>query len=260
MIAFESRVPDHSRSRVLVASLAALGLSLGCRGPELRVSRLGLRNEPFHLRVQLPEGPDREARETMLRANLNATLKANHALVAAEDQQERDPILLIQVEEMSRGDVTKQTISSNAAMGATFGAVGGFQAGAETASAVSTGSPNLKETRDSLVFVVVTTVAGATVGAAAGTVGGVSDGVARSVYHDLRLGYRPKHIVCKVSYASSGNAMPLQIGSTDAWAVLKEMRPMSKDDAHQSDKLHLEEARALAIIVDRILNQAMPHE
>lgn len=260
MSLLKSRFSEFSGAWGLALSLAFLGLLLGCRGPELSVSRHGLRNEPFVLMVRLPEGPDRESRETILRDNLNATLHASHSLVASEDRKDRDPILWIQVEELSRGDVTKQTISSNVVAGATSGAVGGFQAGAETTSALASEPRNLKETRDSLAFVVVTTVAGATVGAAAGTVGGVSDGVARSAYHDLRLGYRPKHLVCKVSYAPDGNTSPQLIGSTDAWAVLKEMRPMGRDEAHQVQKLHQEEARALAIIVDRILNQAMPHE
>jgi carbonic anhydrase len=70
------------------------------------------------------------------------------------------------------------------------------------------------------------------------------------------LGYRPKHLICTVSYAPDGTTTPRQIGSTDAWAVLKEMRPMSNGDAHDIQQLHKEEARALAVVVDRILERA----
>lgn len=104
MFVINTHSSTTSCSRALFVSLASLSLVLGCRGPELRISRMTLRDEPFLLMVRLPEGPDREAREAMLRENLNATLKARHSLVAPEDRKDRDPILWIQVEELSRGD------------------------------------------------------------------------------------------------------------------------------------------------------------
>lgn len=237
-------------------SFALFASILGCRGPELRINSREILNQPLFLMVRLPEGPDREAREKILRDDLNATLGVSRSLVRAEDRKERDPILWIDVQEIFRGDVSKKTVSEHVAKGAGTGTRAGFATGAYTVSAFNNGPPSNQEAKNNLVFVAVTTAAGAAIGTVAGTVGGVSEGVVRGAYHDARLGYRPKHLICRVSYAPDGTTTPHQIGSTDAWAVIKEMRPMSNGDAHDIQKLHAEEARALSVVVDRILAKA----
>jgi len=256
MIHFTGPLNCRHRITILGMNLILFPGLLSCRGPEIRIDAREHLIEPFTLMVRLPDGPDQPAREKLLRDNLNAVLGTTHALILAEDRKERDPILWIEVQESTRGDVSKQAVTERVNQGAVEGTTAGFATGAEAVSASGNGASGKQAASDNLAFVVVTTAAGAAIGTVAGTVGGVSEGVVRGAYHDARLGYRPKHLMCTVSYAPDGTTAPHRLGTTDAWAVLKEMHPMNSGDAHNVQKLHEEEARALSVVVDRILKRA----
>jgi len=237
------------RSRVapfLGALLLAL-VQVACRGPELRVSAELDLGVPMHLAVQLPEGPHRLQREKLLRDHLADALKDHYILIETEDRKDRDPVLQIAVNEISRTRAVAKIIQENAIQGA--------ERGSSLGDDIEFQSHDPESLIGGIFLLVLTKATATTVGAVAGTIGGVSDGLAQSAQQDLRLGYHPKHLICTISYASDGSA-PLQVvGTTDAWAVLKEMQPMSSQDAHDVQKLHREEARALAKVIQRLLRK-----
>lgn len=237
----------------ILAGLACLASLIACRGPELRVTSKADLGTPISLQIRLPEGPERASRETALRDNLTSTLQTGHSFVTAENRKDLDAVLQIEVKELSRSEAFRKTVSESVSHSAGAGTVGGVATGVEVASNVSPTVDAKQDAKDGFVFIAATTLAGAAIGTAAGTVGGVSEGVARGTYQDIRLGYRPKHLICRISYAANGSQPLRELGNTDAWAVLKEMRPMSSKDAHDVQKLHQEEARALARVIERLL-------
>lgn len=230
--------------------LGALLLALtqvACRGPELRVSAELDLAAPMHLAVQLPEGPHKLQREKLLRDHLADALRDQYVLIETEDRKDRDPVLQIAVKEISRTRAVAKIIQENAIEGA--------ERGSSLGDDLEFQSNDPEGLIGGFFLLVLTKATATTVGAVAGTIGGVSEGLTQSAQQDRRLGYHPKHLICTISYAPDRNTPLREIGTTDAWAVLEEMQPMSNRDAHDVQKLHREEARALAKVIGRLLRK-----
>jgi hypothetical protein len=76
---------------------------------------------------------------------------------------------------------------------------------------------------------------------------------ARGLYHNARLGYKPRHLVCKVSYRASGSQEAQVLFSLGAWEVVKAMRPLGEGESKGFETIRKEEAEALArVVVDRL--------
>ena len=93
-------------------------------------------------------------------------------------------------------------------------------------------------------------------GVAAGTVAAPVAAVgteARGLYHNARLGYKPRHLVCKVSYRPSGSHEAKVLFSLGAWEVVKAMHPLQEKEPKSFEAIRKEEAEALArVVVDRL--------
>lgn len=93
-------------------------------------------------------------------------------------------------------------------------------------------------------------------GAVAGTVAAPVAAVgteARGLYHNARLGYKPRHLVCKVSYRATGSQEAKVLFSLGAWEVVKAMRPLGEGESKGFETIRKEEAEALArVVVDRL--------
>jgi hypothetical protein len=89
---------------------------------------------------------------------------------------------------------------------------------------------------------------GVVAGAVAGPVAAVGT-EARGLYHNARLGYKPRHLICKVTYRSGPDQGTLEIFSLGAWEVVKAMKPLSPGEARTPDAFQREEAEALARVV-----------
>lgn len=72
---------------------------------------------------------------------------------------------------------------------------------------------------------------------------------ARGLYHNARLGFKPRHLVCKVSYRPSGAAEAKILFSMGAWEVVKAMRPLPSGEPERFEAVRREEAEALARVV-----------
>lgn len=72
--------------------------------------------------------------------------------------------------------------------------------------------------------------------------------------HQVRLGFKPRHVVLTCRYQPSPQADPVVVLSTQAMEVVKRMRPMSAQEAHQPGRLASEEARAAAELVSERLS------
>lgn len=85
----------------------------------------------------------------------------------------------------------------------------------------------------------------------------VSAGAAqtRALFHQARLGYKPRHVVLTCRYQAGPGAKAEEILTTRAMDVVKRMRPMSTAQAHQPGRLAAEEGRAAAQLLSERLAQ-----
>ena len=71
----------------------------------------------------------------------------------------------------------------------------------------------------------------------------------RALYHNARLGYKPRHVVVQVALVETPGGPERQLFETTAFDVVKAMQPMSNAEAREPGRLAREEAGALARVV-----------
>ena len=75
----------------------------------------------------------------------------------------------------------------------------------------------------------------------------------RGLYHDLRLGYQPRHLVCRVQYRYAANEETRELFALGPWDVVKAMKPLAEGQERTPAAIRQEEAEALARAVsDRL--------
>lgn len=93
---------------------------------------------------------------------------------------------------------------------------------------------------------------GVVAGAVAGPVAAVGT-EARGLYHEARLGYQPRHLICRVDYREGPDSGTRELFSLGAWEVVKAMKPLAEGEDKTAEALQREEAAALARVVgDRL--------
>lgn len=204
---------------------------LSCRPPQAVVAAPGLK--PLRVNVWIhPALPGREELEGRLSETLRDTL-SDRARILAKGAGPADGEAHLEVHVTAakeRGDLVKEN--------------------AEVAFltpvlvlAQPSGDPR------AFVFLVA-------LGAAAGTVAAPVAAVgteARGVYHNLRLGFKPRHLVCKVTYRPEPGGTAVPLFSLGAWEVVKAMRPLADGRPKDWEAVREEEAKALARVVsDRL--------
>jgi len=71
----------------------------------------------------------------------------------------------------------------------------------------------------------------------------------RAIYHNARLGYKPRHVVVQVALVETPDGPEHHLFETTAFDVVKAMQPMSNAEAREPGRLAREEAEALARVV-----------
>lgn len=113
-------------------------------------------------------------------------------------------------------------------------------------------TPQYGQTNDPYAFVFFAAL-GVVAGAVAAPVAALGTG-ARGLYHDVRLGYQPRHLTCQVTYRPSQGYAPTPLFSLGAWEVLKAMKPLPKGEPRSHEALRREEAETLArVVADRLI-------
>lgn len=212
----------------------ATALTLACAKPQLAPPPA----TPLRVTVVFSEDrPDREALEQRWAEALRDRLAHLGAVrPMGAPAEATDAELKVEVRAMApRGDVVKHA-AGDAFVGSVAGGVDLVGQGAASPSEVLLGGA-----LGALVGVVAAPVA------VVGTEG-------RALYHNARLGYKPRHLVCKVTYwkdSSPGTT----ILETTGWEVIKAMRPMTEAEAKIPGALQREEAEALALVVSEQLEK-----
>lgn len=220
------------RINVLVAALLS-SLFLACSKPQLAPvpPPQGPLHVAVHIRVQLPSRAEAEQSfAESLRDRIAAQARIRPAGEAFEggDSELRVEIL----DSMARGDVVKES------------ALKAFSGSVEWG--VSQGKDDL-DPRDELMGGFYGAIFGLVVAPAAAT-----GSEARGLYHNVRLGYKPRHLICRVTLRKGGGE-PLVVLETTPWDVVKAMRPMTATEARQPGALQREEAEALAKVISENL-------
>ncbi len=220
----------------IALSIGLLALGVGCSRPEV-VAPPPLEGRPLRVQVMLKERrPDQEAVERRfseaLRDRLSdraRVLPANAEAVPAELRLE------VRVEaSKARGDVVKDS-ASEAFLGSMFVTADGVAHTVKTPEEVAVGA----------VLVVA-------VGTIAAPVAATSSEV-RGIYHNVRLGYKPRHLICRVFVLNSDGKSARECFSLGPWDVVKAMRPMKDEQLKDPLALEKEEAEALArVVTDRL--------
>ncbi len=214
------------KTSILIAATAAL--TLACAKPRLAPPPA----TPLKVTVAFTENrPDREVLEQRwaeaLRDRLAhlGTVRPGGAPDEASDSE-----LKVEVKAVApRGDVVKHA-AGDAFVGSVAGGVDLIGNGAASPSEILVGGA-----LGALVGVVAAPVA------VVGTEG-------RALYHNARLGYKPRHLVCKVTFwKDSGPGVVIL--ETTGWDVIKAMRPMTEAEAKVPGAVQREEAEALATVV-----------
>ncbi len=208
-----------------VLLLPALVLGLACQHPQ--VAAVAQQHRPVAVTVSLPATVgDRTRLEGLYADAIRARLagRVNVADPAAALPPNAAGLMVVL-------NVDSNTVSSEA--------VEGFHAGFQTGFAYKVGAG--KEILPALGDGLLTA-------AAFGVISGAGSSL-RELHHELRLGYRPKHIRCDLVFKTSPDGVPMTLAKTDSWEVVKAMLPLTDEALKDPDGLHREEARALASVV-----------
>ncbi|HJW32446.1 MAG TPA: hypothetical protein VJ505_03680 [Holophagaceae bacterium] len=214
------------KNAILIAAMAAL--TLACAKPSLAPPPA----TPLKVTVAFTEQrPDREALEHRWAEALRDRLAHLGAVRPGGAQGEAtDAELKVEVKAVApRGDMVKHA-AGDAFVGSVAGGVDLIGDGAASPSEVLFGGA-----LGALVGVVAAPVA------VVGTEG-------RALYHNARLGYKPRHLICKVTFWKDSGPGVI-ILETNGWDVIKAMRPMTEAEAKVPGAVQREEAEALATVV-----------
>ncbi len=121
-------------------------------------------------------------------------------------------------------------------------------------SAFSTGWKATGKTGDDPKSALQNAVGGVVVGTFFGVVAAPVNAAAaetRAIYHNARLGYKPRHVVVRIAFIQSPGFKEITCFETSAFEVVKAMRPMKNREAREPGRLIKEEAYALAKVVSR---------
>ncbi len=206
----------------LAAGLFLTGL--GCKSPQL--ATIKKTNTPIQVAMSLPATvPDRARVEQLYKDALSQQLGSQMRLaVAGSEDMAKGPVLCVTV---SYVDATAQETGSAAVQGDALG----------TAYSAGQGKP-------------VGTALGN--GLATGTVFGLITYAGASIREkglEHRLGYTPRHAVCKVEWVEAAGSPPKLLTTTNAWEVTKAMRPMPAGETATAESIMQEEARALGQVL-----------
>lgn len=215
--------------RELLLPLTLVGL-VGCQSPIVRMAAPG--EHPLRVNVWIHQDlPGREGAEARFSEALRDQL-ANRARVlpqGAGTSPEEAQLEVHITAAQERGDLVKE--NAKAAFLKPVAAL--------TAGGLSTYNPY------GFVFFTALGLVSGTVASPVAAVGTE----ARGLYHNARLGYKPRHLVCKVSYRPSGAAAAEVLFPLGAWEVVKAMRPLAEGEPERFEAVRKEEAAALARVV-----------
>ncbi len=211
---------------ILIAVTAAL--TLACAKPKLAPPPA----TPLKVTVVLTENrPDREALEHRWAEALRDRLAHLGSVRpgGAPDAATVSELKVAVTAAAPRGDVVKHA-AGDAFVGSVAGGVDLIGSGNASPSEALVGGA-----LGALVGVVAAPVA------VVGTEG-------RALYHNARLGYKPRHLICKVTFWKDSGPGVI-ILETTGWDVIKAMRPMTEAEAKVPGAVQREEAEALATVV-----------
>ncbi len=219
--------------KCLLMAVAAV-LTLACTKPQLAPPPA----TPLRVTVVFSEArPDRESLEHRWAEALRDRLAhLGDVRPMGAPAEAADSELKVEVRAVApRGDVVKQA-AGDAFVGSVAGGVDLVGNGSASPSEALLGGA-----LGALVGVVAAPVA------VVGTEG-------RALYHNARLGYKPRHLICKVTFWKD-SALGITILETTGWEVIKAMRPMTEAEVRVPGALQREEAEALASVVAAQLEQ-----
>ena len=232
-----------------ILALGLLLLSAACQRPQMEPRPIGER--PLVVRMECHGGDPDHAIDGCYGEALRDRL-SSQAVVASKDRPETpdSATLIVHLRILD----SRSKVVGNAAL---EGFTSGFSAGWKATG--KTGDDPKTALQDAVGGVVVGTLFGvvaAPVNAAAAET--------RAIYHNARLGYKPRHVVVQVSLISAPDAQKTALFETNAFEVVKAMRPMKNAEAREPGRLMKEEAFALAKVISRHLERdlgwkARPH-
>lgn len=225
------------RTRICTCSAVLLILCIvGCKRPETNVKALAFGHEevPVQVEVALPGRQNLET-EQLFAEILRDHLSNLAIILPASTQTLESALLRVEVKPMGRAGAVGETTTD--AVGSTVGLLWD--------------STDASDPRDALGRALLTpvfAVFAAPVGAVAGE--------GASLYQNARLGYKPRHLKVSVLVRYPSGSTPCEAFTTDAFEVVKAMRPLSAEEVKEPGRLRKEEARALALVIEQRLREA----
>jgi hypothetical protein len=210
----------------------ALSIGVGCQRPEVNAPP-PLEGRPLRIQVLMLESrPDQQVVERRFSEALRDRL-ADRARILPEDAVVDPAELKLEVRveaNKARGDVVKDA-AAEAFVSSMVVAGDGVAHSAKTPEELAVGA----------VLVM-----------AVGTVAATGSEV-RGIYHNVRLGYKPHHLICRVFVMNADGKSARECFSLGPWDVVKAMHPMREEQLKDPLALEKEEAEALArVVADRL--------
>lgn len=220
----------------VLALFGAFLLSLGCHSPEM-IAPPPVVGHPLRVTVKVTDvRSDRFEVEQRFAEALRDRLADRARVLPANAPEDPDELELVVkvVQSMARGDVVKDSAA---------------KAFLVTTTTMGDGVLRGANKPEELVVGAVLVVA---VGTVAAPVAATSAEI-RGIYHNVRLGYKPNHLVCQVLVGRPTSKPFTECFRLGPWDVVKEMRPMTQAQMQDSKALTKEEAEALArVVCDRL--------
>lgn len=208
--------------------------AISCQHPDAGPRPLGGR--PLAVRLDCHGGdPDRGIDECYGEALRNRL--ANQAQVLSKDQAGTTGFASLVVH-LRILDSRAKVVGNAALDGFTSGFSSGWKATGKTGS----------DPKSTLTDAAAGVVVGTLFGVVAAPVNAAT-AEARAIYHNARLGYKPRHVVVKVSLIPGPDQAETPLFETTAFEIVKAMRPMKNAEAREPGRLMKEEAYALAKVV-----------
>jgi hypothetical protein len=226
-------IRDCLRARKLLSAIL-LVLPLACQRPEVEPRTIN--GKPLLVRMECHGGdPDKSIDGCYGEALRNRL--SNQAQILSKDQPAAPDFatLIVHLKIMdSRAEVV-----GNAALD-------GFTSG------FSSGWKSTGKTGDDPKSAIQNAVGGVIVGTIFGVVAAPANAASaevRALYHNARLGYKPRHVVVQVALVPGTDFKEVPLFETNAFEIVKAMRPMKNAEAREPGRLMKEEAYALAQVV-----------
>lgn len=225
-------------TRTACAALGLLACLTGCQRP----APLALPTEALHLHLNLrTDAPAPPELQTIWEEALRARMARQLKLAPTAAQASQAPRLEVRIEPLDRGQaVGHDTLQ---AAGRAFGA-GWDTVHQEHVQGLSN---HVKQTTAGLLGGTLCAIVVAPVRAAATTTGALAE--------QARLGYKPRHVVLTCYYQADPAKPAQEILVTRALEVVRRMKSMTSEEAHQPGRLAREEARAAADVLAEQLAQ-----